>query len=87
MIYNRFLVCDSIIFYFKILSNFLGSLQNLVTLKTEQPPPEIIQDLRTVCHDMSSPTEELPHSGSLKIHGQNEHGNGPVLRTPLLQLF
>lgn len=35
--------------------------------------PGVIQDLRTVCQDMSSPTEELPHSGSLRIHGQNGH--------------
>ena len=48
-------------------------VKTLCTLKTEQPPPEVIQDLRTVCHDMSSPTEEVPHSGSLKIHGRNEH--------------
>jgi len=46
----------------------------LRTLKTELPPPEVIQDLRTVCHDTmpSAPTEELPHSGNLPIRGPKE---------------
>ena len=44
------------------------------TLKTELPPPEVIQDLRTVCHEAlpSAPTEELPHSGPLPIRGPKE---------------
>ena len=46
----------------------------LRTLKTELPPPEVIQDLRTVCHEalLSPPTEELPHSGPLSIRGPKE---------------
>ena len=46
----------------------------LRTLKTELPPPEVIQDLRSVCHDVlpSVPTEELLHSSSLQIRGQKE---------------
>lgn len=40
----------------------------LRTLKTELPPPEVIQDLRIVCHDVlpSVPTEELLHSSACK---------------------
>ena len=46
----------------------------LRTLKTELPPPEVIQDLRTVCHEamLSAPAEELSHSGSLQIRGLKE---------------
>ena len=43
-------------------------------LENRIAPPEVIQDLRTVRHDatLSVPTEELPQSGSLQIHGRKE---------------
>jgi len=44
-------------------------------------PPEVIQDLRTVCHDAlpSAPVNEMPLSGSLQIRGWNNGaGSGPA---------
>ena len=67
---NRTCIC--------VISAFLGCLYAegslLCILKTELPPPEVIQDLRTVCHEamLSVPTEELPQSGNLQIHGRKE---------------
>lgn len=61
------------------------------TLKTEQPPSRVIQDLRTVCHDMSAPINEMMHSISLQIHGQSERrkwlgGTAPYLETDLFYI-
>lgn len=50
----------------------------ICTLKTEQPPSEVIQERRIVCEDAmrSIPIAEVPHSGSLLIRGRRAQEMG-----------